>query len=108
MAEWDKPSGAVTGTAGPGKSNGVTAVSDPRLGLGESGKTNILRIQPADQPGMCVTGVPGPFQGAACIADPALPEHPGRHPAKYRIVCADEAAPCVTGSRLWERRNCYF
>ncbi|MFC6545900.1 DNA cytosine methyltransferase [Cohnella cellulosilytica] len=100
VAEWDKPSGAVTGTAGPGKSNGVTAVSDPRLGLGESGKTNILRIQPADQPGMCVTGVPGPFQGAACIADPALPEHPGRHPAKYRIVCADEAAPCVTGSRF--------
>ncbi|MBB6632789.1 DNA cytosine methyltransferase [Cohnella thailandensis] len=100
VAEWNKACGAVTSTAGPGRSNGVSAVADPRLRLGERGKTNILRVQPAGRTGMCVTGVPGPFQGGACIADPELSERPGRHPAQYRIVHVDETAPCVTGSRI--------
>lgn len=100
VADWNETSRAVTSTAGPGRSNGVTAVADPRLNLSDHGKTNILRIQKSDNPGMCVTGVPGPFQGAACISDPTLPDRPGRHPAQYRIVRADEPAPCVTGTRL--------
>lgn len=100
VADWGETARAVTSTAGPGRSNGVAAVSDPRLNLGVSGKTNILRVQPSEQPGGCVTGVPGPFQGAACISDPALSERPSRHPAQYRIVRAEDPAPCVTGTRL--------
>lgn len=100
VAVWDKSCGVVTGTAGPGKSNGVTAVADPRLRLSKQGKTNILRIQPSNEPAMCVTGVPGPFQGGACIADPAMSEWSGRHSTQLRIVNVDEISPCVTGSRL--------
>lgn len=100
VADWSEPSRAVTSTAGPGRSNGVTAVSDPRLQIGGEGKTNILRVQSADDTAMCVTGSAGPHQGGACIADPKLTERPGRHPAQYRIVRADEPGPCVTGTRF--------
>ncbi|MFD0868790.1 DNA cytosine methyltransferase [Paenibacillus residui] len=100
VADWQEPSRAVTSTAGPGRSNGVTAVSDPRLQIGGEGKTNLLRIQSVDEPAVCVTGAAGTHQGASCIADPTLSYRPGRHPAQYRIVRVDEVAPCVTGSRL--------
>lgn len=100
VADWQEPSRAVTSTAGPGRSNGVTAVSDPRLQVGGEGKTNLLRIQSVDEPAVCVTGAAGTHQGASCIADPTLSDRPGRHPAQYRIVRVDEVAPCVTGSRL--------
>ncbi|MCY9541833.1 DNA cytosine methyltransferase [Paenibacillus alvei] len=100
VADWEEPSRAVTSTAGPGRSNGVTAVSDPRLQINGEGKTNILRVQSSGEPSVCVTGAAGPHQGGSCIADPTLSERPGRHPAQYRIVRADEVGPCVTGSRL--------
>lgn len=100
VANWDVPSRAVTSTAGPGRSNGVTAVSDPRLQISGDGKNNILRVQTYDTTATCVTGAAGPHQGGACIADPTLTERSGRHPAQYRIVPASEAAPCVTGTRL--------
>lgn len=100
VADWNKTSRAVTSTAGPGRSNGVTAVSDPRLQIGGDGKTNLLRIQPTDAPAVCVTGAAGPHQGGACVADPTLTDKPGRHPAQYRVVSADEAGPCVTGTRF--------
>lgn len=100
VADWTKPSRAVTSTAGPGRSNGVTAVADPRLQIGGAGKTNLLRIQAVDEPAVCVTGAAGVHQGGTCIADPALTDKPGRHPAQYRVVRADEPSPCVTGTRF--------
>lgn len=100
VADWEEPSRAVTSTAGPGRSNGVTAVSDPRLQINGEGKTNILRVQSAGEPSVCVTGAAGPHQGGSCIADPKLSDRPGRHPSQYRIVRAGEVSPCVTGSRL--------
>lgn len=100
VADWNESSRAVTSTAGPGRSNGVSAVSDPRLQIGSDGKTNLLRVQPADSPSVCVTGATGPSQGAACVSDPKLQERASRHPAAYRIVSADEVAPCVTGTRM--------
>ncbi|WP_143813558.1 hypothetical protein [Paenibacillus sp. LK1] len=38
VADWDKPSREVTSTAGPGRSNGVTSISDPRLQINGDGK----------------------------------------------------------------------
>ncbi|MEK4328937.1 DNA cytosine methyltransferase [Paenibacillus sp. FSL R7-0312] len=100
VADWNEPSRAVTSTAGPGRSNGVAAVSDPRLHINSEGKTNILRIQSVDEQSSCITGAAGPYQGGASIADPALKERPSRHPAAYRVVRVDEVAPCVTGTRF--------
>lgn len=100
VADWNKTSRAVTSTAGPGRSNGVSAVSDPRLQISGNGKTNIFRVQSRGETATCVTGSAGPNQGAGCIADPTLQERGGRHPAVYRIVPADEPAPCITGTRF--------
>lgn len=100
VADWNETSRAVTSTAGPGRSNGVSAVSDPRLQISGNGKTNIFRVQSRDEPATCVTGSAGPNQGAGCIADPTLQERAGRQPAVYRIVRADEPAPCITGTRF--------
>ncbi|WP_308722472.1 DNA cytosine methyltransferase [Paenibacillus polysaccharolyticus] len=100
VADWDKPSRAVTSTAGPGRSNGVAAISDPRLQINGDGKTNLFRVQLNDEPATCITGSAGPNQGAANISDPNLTNREGRHPGVYRIVPADEPAPCVTGTRF--------
>lgn len=100
VADWSKPSRAVTSTAGFGRSNGVAAVSDPRVRISGDGKRNLLRVQSTEHEAGCVTGAAGVNQGAACIADPKLTEKPGRHPAQYRVVGAEEVAPCVTGTRF--------
>ncbi|MGF6357122.1 site-specific DNA-cytosine methylase [Paenibacillus sp. 4624] len=100
VADWDKPSRAVTSTAGPGRSNGVAAISDPRLQINGDGKTNLFRVQLNNEPATCITGSAGPNQGAANISDPNLTNREGRHPGVYRIVPADEPAPCVTGTRF--------
>ncbi|MBU5356116.1 DNA cytosine methyltransferase [Paenibacillus barcinonensis] len=100
VADWDKPSRAVTSTAGPGRSNGVAAISDPRLQINGEGKTNLFRVQHTDEPASCVTGAAGPNQGAANISDPNLTKREGRHPGVYQIVPADEPAPCITGTRF--------
>lgn len=88
VADWDKPSRAVTSTAGPERSNGVAAVSDPRLQINGNGKANLFRVQHSDEPASCVTGAAGPYQGATCTNDPNSKgiEHAG----VYRIVRADE------------------
>lgn len=100
VAAWNKSSRAVTSTAGPGRSNGVAALSDPRLQISGEGKTNLFRVQASEASATCVTGAAGPNQGAGCIADPTLPDRDGRHPGVYRVVRADEVAPCVTGTRF--------
>lgn len=100
VADWDKPSRAVTSTAGPGRSNGVTAISDPRLQINGDGNTNLFRVQLSDDPATCITGAAGPNQGAPNISDPNLTTREGRHPGVYRIVPANEPAPCVTGTRF--------
>lgn len=100
VADWNKPSRAVTSTAGPGRSNGVTAVSDPRPQINGEGKTNLFRVQIADDPATCITGAAGPNQGAGCISDPNLKDREGRHPGVYRIVRSEKSAPCITGTRF--------
>jgi site-specific DNA-cytosine methylase len=100
IQDWKKSSGAVTSTSGPGRRNGVTAVSDPRLSINGDGKTNLYRVQPSNQHADCITGAVGLSNGAACISDPNLKEREGRHPGVYRIVRHAEPAPTVTGTRF--------
>lgn len=101
VEDWNAPSRTVTGGAGPGRSNGVSAVSDPRIGLNEeSTHRSIYRISRWDETSQTVTGAVGPNNGAVCISDPRLKERENRHPGVYRVVRADESAPCVTGTRF--------
>lgn len=100
VEDWNKPSRTVTGTAGPGRSNGAAAVSDPRVGFKDSTHGAIYRVCRDDQPGSTVTGACEPNNGAISIADPRLKEREGRHPGVYRIARVDEPAPCVTGTRF--------
>ncbi|WP_199925745.1 DNA cytosine methyltransferase [Paenibacillus bouchesdurhonensis] len=100
VEDWDKTSRTVTGTAGPGRSNGAAAVSDPRVNFKKDTHGAIYRVCRDDQPGPTVTGAGGPNNGAISISDPRLKDRAGRHPGVYRIVRADEPAPCVTGTRF--------
>ncbi|QDS35863.1 DNA cytosine methyltransferase [Brevibacillus brevis] len=100
VEDWNNTGRTVTSTAGPGRSNGVSALSDPRLSINGAGKANLYRVQQFDQPSDCITGAVGPSNGAASIADPKLKHREGRHPGVYRIVGTDETAPCVTGTRF--------
>ncbi|MBY0088432.1 DNA cytosine methyltransferase [Brevibacillus brevis] len=100
VEDWNNTGRTVTSTAGPGRSNGVSALSDPRLSINGAGKANLYRVQPFDQAADCITGAVGPSNGAASISDPKLKHRDGRHPGVYRIVGPDETAPCVTGTRF--------
>lgn len=100
VEDWNETSRTVTGSSGPGQSNGATAVSDPRLQISGEGKTNLYRVQSICEAATCVTGAAGVNQGAGCISDPNLSHRSNRHPGVYQIVRADEPAPCVTGTRF--------
>ncbi|CAI8876900.1 DNA (cytosine-5-)-methyltransferase [Brevibacillus sp. IT-7CA2] len=100
VEDWNNTGRTVTSTAGPGRSNGVSALSDPRLSINGAGKANLYRVQSFEQPADCITGAVGPSNGAASISDPKLKHREGRHPGVYRIVGPNETAPCVTGTRF--------
>lgn len=100
VEDWNETSRTVTGSSGPGQSNGATAVADPRLQISGNGKTNLFHVQPVDQPATCITGAAGTNQGAGNIADPTLPVREGRHPGVYQIIRSTDPAPCITGTRL--------
>lgn len=100
VQDWDKPSSAVTSTAGPGRSNGAVAINDVRFGFADSTHGSIYRMTRFDDVGPTVTGAHRPNNGAVSVADPKLPERESRHPGAYRIVKHDETGPCVTGTRF--------
>lgn len=100
VEDWDKPSRTVTGAAGPGRSNGAAAVSDPRINLDSNGHASIYRVVKYDDAGPTVTGAFRPNNGAITISDPRLQSQAGKHPGVYRIVRVDEPAPTVTGTRF--------
>ncbi|MNC00484.1 hypothetical protein D3C75_478140 [compost metagenome] len=83
-----------------GRSNGLTAVNDPRTGFKDSTHTSIYRVSKFGEVGPTVTGAARPNNGALSVGDPRLNEREGRHPGVYRIVRADEPSPCVTGTRF--------
>jgi len=100
VEDWSEASRTVTGSAGPGRSNGATAVSDPRFGFGSGTHQSIYRVSRHDEPGPTVTGAHRPNNGAISVSDPRLNDRDGRHPGVYRVVHSDEAAPCITGTRF--------
>ena len=100
VEDWDEASRTITSTAGPGRSNGAAAVSDPRIGLDSNGHASIYRVCKSGDPGPTVTGAHRPNNGAVCIAYPRLQAQDGKHAAAYRVVRVDESAPTITGTRL--------
>lgn len=100
VEHWDEVSRTVTGTAGPGRSNGAAAVSDPRVGFKEGTHGTIYKVCRSNEPSPTVTGAHRPNNGAMCITDPRLSERAGRHPGVYQVVRMDDASPCVTGTRF--------
>lgn len=100
IEDWHDTSRTVTGTAGPGRSNGAAALSDPRFGFNDNAHAAIYRVCKHDEPGPTVTGAHRPNNGAISISDPRLKKQDGKHPGVYRIVRVDEPAPTVTGTRF--------
>ncbi|GGF72221.1 hypothetical protein GCM10010912_16670 [Paenibacillus albidus] len=100
VEDWNLTSRTVTGGAGVGRSNGVAAISDPRMNLGEGTHSNIYRLVRWEEESPCATGATGSNNGALSVADPRLSERDSRHPAAYRVAKDDEPAPCVTGTRF--------
>jgi len=98
--EWEKPGRTVTGGAGVGRSNGLSAVNDPRTGFSDGTHRSIYRVSKYDEPGPTVTGAARPNNGATCVGDPRLSERESRYGSVYQIVRYDETSPCVTGTRF--------
>lgn len=98
IVSWDQPSTTVTAaTKGIGSSNGVSAISDPRLKINNNGKSNLYRVQKWEESANCITGAIGPSNGAACISDPRLGKRKKRYPGLYKIVKWDDPSSTVIG-----------
>lgn len=97
VEEWDKYSRTVTGGAGVGRSNGASAVSDPRINLGSSTHGMIYRLVRFDETSPTVTGASGPNNGAISIADPRVNGRENRYTNQYRMQRWDDSSATVTG-----------
>lgn len=96
VEKWDEPSRTVTATAGPGRSNGAAAVSDPRIGLDANGHAAIYRVVRYDEPAPCVTGAHRPNNGAIVVADPRVICSP--RSGTYGVMRWEEPAKTVIGA----------
>ncbi len=99
VGDWDDPSGAVTGAAGFGRSNGTQAISDPRLTLVTMYPSG-YGVQDWEGPAQTIRSAGRIMNAPVSIADPRLSEREGRHPGVYRIGHFNEPAQCVTGTRF--------
>ncbi|WP_135553295.1 DNA cytosine methyltransferase [Paenibacillus cymbidii] len=97
VEDWEKPSRAITGAAGPGRSNSATAISDPRTGYSNARYNNIYRIYRHDEPAPCVTSGVHPSNGATMISDPRVNAWAGKYPGTYRISRWQEPSSTVLG-----------
>ncbi|TCZ76083.1 DNA cytosine methyltransferase [Paenibacillus albiflavus] len=97
IENWNDTSRTVTGTAGPGRSNGAAAISDPRFSFKDSTHTAIYRVSKFDEHGPTVTGANGPNNGAICISDPRVNSRAGRYTDQYRMQSMDKPSATVTG-----------
>ncbi|MFC4768720.1 DNA cytosine methyltransferase [Effusibacillus consociatus] len=97
VADWNQPSGAVTGSARFGGSNGVAAVSDPRLTL-ESMYPSGYGVQGWDQPSQTIRSAGRIMNAPVSIADPRTGFKEGTHGAIYRVSKWEESANTVTGA----------
>jgi len=98
-AQWNKPSGAVIGSASVRGSNGVAAISDPRIGhYPRDGAYQIGDWSKASGPVVGSARV-NSSNGIAAVADPRLDNVNG-YGNKYRVVAWDRECGCVTGSRF--------
>lgn len=97
VADWHEPSGAIVGHARTGGSNGVAAVSDPRLPERDSRHPGVYRVQKMDEPSACVTGTRF-GSGAPAIADPRTGFKDSTHRAIYRVTTWENPGPTVTGA----------
>lgn len=94
VEDWNNTGRTVTSTAGPGRSNGVSALSDPRLSINGAGKANLYRVQSFEQPSDCITGAVGPSNGAASISDPRVVNQ--YHDGAYKVNDWETPSPTVT------------
>ncbi|MDT3416151.1 site-specific DNA-cytosine methylase [Brevibacillus aydinogluensis] len=97
VGEWDQPSGAVTGAAGFGRSNGTQAVADPRLTL-ENMFPSGYGVQEWDKPAQTIRAAGRIMNAPVSIADPRTGFKEGTHGAIYRVLRFDEPANTVTGA----------
>lgn len=93
VTPWDKPSRTVTGAARTTKSNGQSAVADPRLPPRAGRFKGKMRISPWDKPARTVTGGADLGANAASVADPRL-QHK-LWSGTLRVVPWEDPAPTV-------------
>jgi site-specific DNA-cytosine methylase len=96
VEKWDEPSRAVTSTAGPGRSNGVAAISDPRIQLDQNGHAAIYRVVRWDETAPTVTGAHRPNNGAIVVADPRVRTE--LMPDSYGVQSWDDPSKTVRGN----------
>ena len=97
IADWNEPSGAITGAAGFGRSNATQAIADPRLPERDSRHPGVYRIVRWDEPAPTVTGTRF-GSGALAISDPRTGFKEGTHGAIYRVTDWEESSNTVTGA----------
>jgi len=96
VANWDETAGTIVGSARIGHSNGVSAISDPRINLDHnSTHKSIYKVSPWEETGNTVTGAAGPNNGAIVVNDPRVS---GGYSNKRKVLNWNDPATTVTGT----------
>lgn len=98
VADWNEPSGTVTGAAGYGRSNGTQAIADPRLTIKKEMYPGGYGVQEWDEPAATVRGMARIMTAPVSISDPRTGFKDSTHGAIYKVQKWEEAANTVTGA----------
>lgn len=95
IVPFDEPSPTVTGSMGPGRSNGVSGIADPRLDY--TAFSHAFRVDRWEEPSGAVTS--GHGYCGKMVADPRVGDHPTwRRTSVTKVTPWDEPAGVVMGS----------
>lgn len=117
VGDWDEPSGAVTGAAGFGRSNGTQAISDPRLTL-ETMYPSGYGVQDWGEAAQTIRAAGRIMNAPVSIADPRFDQETPKFNHAFKLThwnasagtVASGGGPtngsiCITDPRLSEREG---
>ncbi|GIO06247.1 hypothetical protein J31TS6_22750 [Brevibacillus reuszeri] len=94
VGDWEEPSGAVTGAAGYGRSNGTQAIADPRLTL-QSMYPSGYGVQDWDKAAQTIRSAGRIMNAPVSIADPRFSQETPKFNHAYKLTSWNDVSGTV-------------
>ncbi len=98
VVKWDEPSPTMTGSTGAGRSNGVSAVSDPRLSERADRRSGSFKVTAWDNVSPTITGQLDVQNSAVSVSAPRINAGEARFNGGFGVSEWDKPSPAVTAN----------